>query len=155
MATSARRNEKASTGRFNAMAALAFGVLKLSPEARADLVSRLVPGKTSIRSLTNAEADLVIDELKRRAGQTPTRPQPRRRSRGITLLITPAERERLAELTRNLIAAGLAPNYLEGVRFRACGLPYPNTSQQAVKAIEALKALEERVAAGWRPENPA
>ncbi len=148
-----------SAGRFKALAALAFGALSLSPDQKEELVGRLVPGKKSFHALTTEEADRVIDELKRMAGQTPTRPQPRGRrqaragvARGdVTLMVTPAQRERLAELTRSLIEAGLTPMYVEGARERACGRPYPRTAHEAERAIEGLKALAERVAEGWRP----
>ncbi len=153
-----------SSGRFRALAALAFGKLRLTPAEKDQLVEQLVPGKTSFHTLTNAEADLVIDELKRRAGQTPTRPQERARRhvRGavatgdVTTLITPAQRARVAELVRDLIAGGLSAGYIAAVRLRAAGRPEPMTSFEAEKAIEALKALLGRVQGGWRPpEGPA
>jgi hypothetical protein len=139
----------ATRGRLRCLAVLAYGVLRLTAPDKEALVERLAPGKRHFHALTNEEADLVIDELKRRAGQPVTRPQARerRRARGqadITLLITPAQKERLAELTRALIAAGCTSIYLEGVRLRACGRPFPVTSPAAEKAIEALKALQER-----------
>jgi hypothetical protein len=140
---------------------LAFGVLKLQPIDKERLLQQYFPGAVSFRDLSNPEADLIIDALKLLAGQTPTRPQPRMRGRArgavatgdVAMLITPAQRERLAELTRALLAAGLSSNYLEGVRLRACGYPFPRTSHEAEKAIEALKALEARVQGGWRPSS--
>lgn len=152
---------KASPGRIRCMQAIAVGKLKLTPADKAKLLAQYCPGKTSFGELTNPEADAVIDALKLLAGQTPTRPQPRARAHAragvatgdVAMLVTPGERERLAELTRGLIAAGLSSNYLAGVRLRACGRPSPATSQEAVKAIEALKALADRVEGGWRPTS--
>jgi hypothetical protein len=141
------------------MAALAYGKLKLSPVEKTKLVFDLCEGKTSFRELTNPEADRVINELKRRAGQVPMRPvaaeRRRARAQGVTALVTPAQRELLEELTRGLRAAELTAAYLDATRLRACGRPFPKTAAEAERAIEALKALQARVTAGWRPQELA
>lgn len=152
-----------TAGRVNCMAALAYGKLKLSVQDKERLVVEYCPGKTSFRDLTNEEADRVIDELKRRAGQVPTRPLERDRRRvrrlaeagAVAMLATPAQRERLAQLTRDCLEAGVSSPYLAGVMQRACGRPAPQTSHDAEKMIEALKAVLARAAAGELPKEPA
>lgn len=152
-----------TTGRVKCMAAIAYGKLKLSVQAKERLVESLCPGKTSFRALTNDEADRVIDELKRQAGQAPTRPLERDRRRvrpltetgAVTMLVTPAQRERLAQLTRDCLEAGVSSTYVAGVAHRACGRPTPQTSQEAAKAIEALKAVLTRAGAGDLPKELA
>ena len=138
-----------SAGRLRCLQALAFGALGLTPDLKAELVDRICPGKAGFPALTNIEADQLIDHMKRLAGQTPMRPQGRERrhvrrgaaSGDVTPLVTPAQRERLAELRRALLAAGLTPSYPDGVCRRACGREQPMTSFECEKAIEALKAL--------------
>ena len=161
MTTSTRK--KLSPGRLRCMQALAVGALKMTPADKTKLVGQYFPGKTSFGELANAEADKIIDEMKLLAGQTPTRPQPRSRLQAragvetgdVALLITPPQRERLAELTRELIAAEISSNYIAAVRERACGRPSPVRAQEAEKAIEALKALSDRVKGGWKPTSGA
>jgi hypothetical protein len=127
---------------------LAFGALKMDADAKESFVAMVVPGKTSFRALTNAEADQVIDAMKLKTGQTPTRPLVGERRRahasGITTLITPAQRELLEQLTQRAGEAGHGPTYVSGVQRRACGRQEPRTSGEAEKAIEALKAVLER-----------
>jgi hypothetical protein len=146
------------------MTALAYGALKMTPEEKERFLEQFVgDGVKSFRALTNAQADDVIDKLKLAAGQTPTRPQPRSRALAraagetgdVVLLITPGQRERLAQLTHELIAAGLTSNYVAAVRQRATMRPSAATSHDAEKAIEALKALKARVDGGWRPSTEA
>lgn len=152
-------------GRLRCLQALAFGALGMAPEEKAAAIERIAPGKTGFHALTNTEADRLIDEFKRAAGQAPTRPQARERRRGraaaatgdLALLATPAQRARLAELGQALVAVGVTPVYAEGICHRACGRPAPRTSAEAEKVIEALKAVLERLTARGddEPEEPA
>jgi hypothetical protein len=150
---------KLTPGRLRAMRAIAFGVLGMTSIEKEQLVLTFAPGKTSFRKLTNAEADRVIDDLKRRANQTVMRPQPRERRRvragavtgDVDTLVTPAQRMRLADLSAELLLAGVTGDYLRGVHQRSCGRPAPHTSYEAEKSIEALKGVLARVGSGRRP----
>ncbi len=150
------KNQKLTPGRLRCLQGLAFGALKLSIQRKDALVEQHAPGKTRFHELTNAEADKVIDAMKLLAGQTPTRPIPgdRRRARagGVATLITPAQRELLGALTRELLAAGHSSVYLAAIRERACRRPEPVTSDDAERAIEALKAVRARAP---HPQEPA
>lgn len=153
--------KKLSAGRLRCLQGLAFGALQLEGDEKARLVERIVPGKTAFHELTNAEADKLIDAMKGMAGQAVTRPQDRFRRearRGVAtgdvvMLPTPAQRERLGELVRALIAAGISANYVSGVKLRACQQPSPTTSGDYEKVIEALKGVKARVDNGWRPRE--
>jgi hypothetical protein len=142
------RDKPLTPGRMRCLQGLAFGALNMNAVDKETFVAAVVPGKTSFHQLTNADADTVIDAMKLKAGQTPTRPlvgeRRRARATGVTTLITPAQRETLEQLVRRALDAGHGPEYVSGVQRRACGRQEPRTSIEAEKAIEAMKAVAAR-----------
>jgi phage gp16-like protein len=101
-----------------------------------DLAAAL-SGKTSLRALNRAEAGRVIDELVKRGASSGRR---RRLPANVQRLVSPWQLERLRECISALGWQDARP-LVEGVITRAIRRPWPRTSAEAVKSIEAFKAI--------------
>lgn len=98
-------------------------------------------GKASIRALTAAEGSRVIDALVERGASGQGRRRLPPLAPGVVRLATPWQLEKLAELIETL---GWSEARWGGVLKQAIGRPYPRTSAEAAKCIDAVKAVLKR-----------
>lgn len=103
-----------------------------------------LPGKTSIRLLTAAEADRVIERLGGQALQSRRTVQHRRKRAGILAVATQAQLDLMRDLARQ---RNWSEEALADFSRRQCGHYPPRTTAQANKVIEPLKAMIARDAA--------
>lgn len=118
--------------------------LDIDDAAYRQLIGDLFPGKTSCTQLSQPQADALLVEFKAKGWKPkPSKKPPGKRRRpGTIALVTPGQRARIAAE-----AAKISWRFDDGLtrflrsRFK---FDYPKTSGQAVKVIEALKAMAAR-----------
>jgi phage gp16-like protein len=118
--------------------------LDIDDVAYRQLIGNLFAGKTSCTQLTQPQADALIAEFTGKGWKPkPSKKSPgKRRRAGTIAIVTPGQRARIsAEAAKISWRFDDGPTRWMRSRFK---FDYPRTTAQAVKVIEALKAMAAR-----------